>query len=420
MRNRPPPPPRKGLKTTERLRRMRKRYEYEEKPFDPARPMPRETRPYHFAVNASEELFFLTERGGERQGPMTRFAAEALAREIAEQASRQGRNTYLSVTRGERWRGPEDSILSIDVYQGRITVYDQDILDLLIPAVVRGGYGYYTTATEGLRKQIPGLAQEQIARMQANERALRRNHGNVTVLYANPYAGGPGFYMRSSEEWTQGYQAGLRRGIEEYEIDFIDGPSYLASLFNALEIDQGTVELWFDELEHLSQDQAVTLYALAQYRGGSLPREELERLASDGADVVIYQGSAREVAAQMLDDMDEDSLVAQANVYFDWQAYGNYMENSIGTAGDAESYEAWQDLVDEADGDLGEAAYRAAKESHGTDAHGGVNESFYREALIEWGAELRDFMDVDQFAHDLTVEGDELDFGGQSYMFFPE
>jgi len=246
-----------------------------------------------------------------------------------------------------------------------------------------------------------------------------RNHGNVTVLYANPYAGGGGFYMRSSEEWDKGYQQGLRRGIEEYEIDFIDGPRWLAELFNALQIDQSMVEFWFDEIEHIDEEQAAALFALTLYRGSGFPRSELEQLVSDGVDVVLYQGTARDVAGEMLDDLDEEGLVAQAAVYFDWDAYGQFMENSIGTAGDEQSQEDWDERVSEADGDLGEAAYRAVIDSHGTDAHGGPHESFYREALTEWGASLRDFMDEEQYAHDLGVEGYEFTFGGTPYMFFP-
>lgn len=247
---------------------------------------------------------------------------------------------------------------------------------------------------------------------------LKRNAfvGNTTTLHAQPYIGAGGFYMKSTEDWEQGYQQGLKRGVEEYEIQFIDGPSYLAELFQALGVDQSMVELWFDTIQDLPEGEAVAYYAASVY---GTPQDELRQMIEDGEqpDLILYSGNLREVAQEMIDEMDHATLVQRAmDGLFDWEAYGNYTENSIGTGADEQSYEAWQSLVDEKDGDLGDAAWELMKDYWGTDSHGGVAKSFYQD--FDEG-QLRDFMNVEQLATDLDIEGYEISFGGDDYVFIP-
>ena len=56
------------------------------------------------------------------------------------------------------------------------------------------------------------------------------------------------------------------------------------------------------------------------------------------------------------------------------------------------------------------------KDSYGSDSHGGVPKSWYEE--MDPGL-LRDFMDDEQLATDMSVEGVEYTFGGTNYVFFP-
>lgn len=245
----------------------------------------------------------------------------------------------------------------------------------------------------------------------------RRNHGNVTQLHAQPYAGGAGFYMKSSQDWERGYQKGLRNGVEEYEIQFIDGPEYLGELFRALGIDQSSVELWFDTVEHLDESEAAGFYALASF--GTSSAELLEAIErEEQPDVILYQGSLEEVAAEMIDEMDHQSRAALAEVYFDWERYGEYTENSLATGSDEQSYESWREIVDENDGSEADAVYETVKDQWGTDAHGGPRQAFFQE--MDEG-ELRDFMDDEAYARDLDIEGArEFSFGGSKYVFIPQ
>src|SRR3989442_10857884 len=83
--------------------------------------------------------------------------------------------------------------------------------------------------------------------------------GNMTQLFAKPYdISANGFYFSSFEEYQS--KAALTRNdfdypVEEYEIQFIDGDSLDAHLFEALGINQGNLGAFLDACEDWNDEQ---------------------------------------------------------------------------------------------------------------------------------------------------------------------
>jgi len=146
-------------------------------------------------------------------------------------------------------------------------------------------------------------------------------------LYANPYNSSvAGFYFTSYEEYQTKSskhvdQYGLP--IEEYEIDHVDGD--LNQLFNACNIDQCTLHIWFNEIETMDKSDQTELYFRCDCLGQD-PQEAICDLNSDGS---IGTGSSLHYAYSYIEDSGIlNTLPENIQRYFDFEAFARDLEYS--------------------------------------------------------------------------------------------
>lgn len=140
----------------------------------------------------------------------------------------------------------------------------------------------------------------------------------MAKLYANPYdITASGFYFESFEEFEE--KAKRTRNdswelVEEFEIEFISGDN--PKLFAAAEIDQAKLEIWFEEMDHISDDsdEGLAIRYLLEDVGMSL-EDALRRYH----DVRIYRGRIEDYAAGLIDEHFDLPTIAVR--YFDFEAF---------------------------------------------------------------------------------------------------
>ena len=116
----------------------------------------------------------------------------------------------------------------------------------------------------------------------------------MTTLYANPYdITYTGFYFDSTDQFNQELS---QAHYEEVEIDYIAGDN--PKLFQAADIHQGNVDLWFDELDQYSDDghEAISISYLLDFY-------DIEEAIKRHDEVIIYRGSIADYAAELVEDV---------------------------------------------------------------------------------------------------------------------
>jgi len=236
----------------------------------------------------------------------------------------------------------------------------------------------------------------------------------MTRLHAQAYSGAHGFYFDSAEEYAKKYAAAAKRGIEEFELQFIDGDSEDAELFEVAKIHQGDIETWFEQVEPLSTAEKAALYHLMSHNGE--PLERALELATDG-DHQPSEGTMVDYVHEYIDDIGGVKEMGDAaQTYFDYEAFGrdvringedtNHLIDDQEYAkknGDDEEVERLQEEIDRVDAlsetELGEEL----ADSLGWEGIGEQNMAMY--------------FDYEKFARDLEMGGDryEFDFGGQTW-----
>ena len=146
------------------------------------------------------------------------------------------------------------------------------------------------------------------------------------VFHAQPCSlDAEGFYFTGMDDYQAKYDANRDRSglpVEEYEIQFIEGETDDAQLFEAAGITQATVECFIDEIMILDDYQKPGLYFLLD-TGYDL-EEALERLD----DVMIQEGSLEEAAETLFDDIYLDQIPANLQNYIDYSAFARDCEYS--------------------------------------------------------------------------------------------
>lgn len=139
------------------------------------------------------------------------------------------------------------------------------------------------------------------------------------TYHATPYdISATGFYFTTLEDYQA--KAAFHRNdyglpVEEYEIQYIDGD--VATLFNALEVNQATLGLWFEQFEDLDGEDVVKAIYLAGDRGYAMA-EIPDRLE----DVILFEGNARAYAEDYLERTGMlDQMPESLRFYFDVGAF---------------------------------------------------------------------------------------------------
>ena len=140
----------------------------------------------------------------------------------------------------------------------------------------------------------------------------------MTEFYAQPFSmDHAGFYFSSYEAYQNGMNRLYAGGCEEVEIQFIDGEPYHAALFNAANIGQGGIALWFDALENLDESETAQLCALLDM--GYVLRDALERYD----EVCLYHGSIKDYAQDLIEETTE--IPETLRFYIDYEAIARDM-----------------------------------------------------------------------------------------------
>lgn len=147
----------------------------------------------------------------------------------------------------------------------------------------------------------------------------------MSTLYAQPYnLDAVGFYFDSLESFnSQSENLTDRYGqpVEEFEIQFIDGDD--AELFEACGINQGNLDVWFDEVQDLDEHEKAALYCLCgeiHYRLDVA----LQRLD----DVMLSKASLKEAAEEMFDELYLPDVPESVRFYIDYDKFARDCEIS--------------------------------------------------------------------------------------------
>ena len=139
--------------------------------------------------------------------------------------------------------------------------------------------------------------------------------------HATPYdISAIGFYFSTLEEYRDKAASHTNEygdHVEEYEIQFIDGPSEDAALFKALSVNQANLSQWFETFEDIDEHDALKAIYLADHLG-----ECMEDIPSKLDDVVLYEGRALDYAEQYIEDTGLlEQIPENLQFYFDTEAF---------------------------------------------------------------------------------------------------
>lgn len=141
----------------------------------------------------------------------------------------------------------------------------------------------------------------------------------MNTYHAQPYdITGSGFYFSILEEYETKEKANR---CEEFELQFIDGDTGDAELFESLKINQATLTQWF-EIEGMDEEAKAGIYFLVSDRGASLV-DALDQCE----DCILFQGSIEDYAAEYLEESGiMASIPEDLRGYFDIEAYARDMD----------------------------------------------------------------------------------------------
>jgi hypothetical protein len=221
-------------------------------------------------------------------------------------------------------------------------------------------------------------------------------------IYANPYAyGASGFYFESADDFDRKFAAAERRGVEEFDLEFIDGTSLEAKLFDAAGVNQANVHEWFDLVEELDSDERMVAAIHAAEHEGVRDLEEVKERADD---IIVYAGSMRDALEEQLNDAGGIAEVLKGqrkakvgrrgdvtlDMYFDYDSFGHDVQFDL----EPEEAEAYEDMSDQEVG-----------ESYIDDVYGDEIPAELVEQYFDWDKYVRD-VEVDGSAHEMRFDGD--------------
>ena len=224
---------------------------------------------------------------------------------------------------------------------------------------------------------------------------MRRNPTAIS-LYANPYdISARGWYFSDDEDFAKKYKKHLP--VEEYGIEWIDGPEEDRELFEALNVDSGNLEQYFELIDELNDPDKAALYYLLRHRGMG-PKETLDDLLQMVDDEVrVFEGNSKEYVEEYIDSAGGVGEAFSKEVIernFDYERFGR----DIGFDMDPD--------------DEGDAFYLAMSEQERgeeyVDSMGGV---------AELGKNAETYFDVDSVVRDMELNSEiaEFDFAGQTF-----
>lgn len=151
----------------------------------------------------------------------------------------------------------------------------------------------------------------------SKEQRFNRSGGSY---FAHPYSTCVcGFYFDDYREY-EAQAAALRdpfnQPVEEFEIQAIDLDGESTELFNALSINQATLERWFDEVVDLDTRDKAGVFFLVTNNG-----YDFDAAMDKKDDITLYRGSLVEAATELFDDCYASEIPAELKMYIDYEAF---------------------------------------------------------------------------------------------------
>lgn len=151
----------------------------------------------------------------------------------------------------------------------------------------------------------------------------RRKNPEEITLHAEPYDwDASGFYFTSSAEYDEKAAANKNKygkPVEEYEIQFIDGPDFAFKISEAMGLHQAELFDYFatvEELQDASESEQIAFIYLTDYIGQD-PGEAMQNYQ----DVSIFMGTAEDYAYDLVEDIGLENL-NNPDYYFDYERFG--------------------------------------------------------------------------------------------------
>ena len=155
----------------------------------------------------------------------------------------------------------------------------------------------------------------------------------MTTLYAQPYdLAATGFTFDSAKTYAS--QASRLRNaygqpVEEFEIQFIDGETLDAQLFNALGVNQATIDAYFEAAEEWDDDQKTKIIIAVGEVGN---RFDLGNDDPDRFDIDLYEiDSLRDLAIQFVEEGLFGDIPKAIEDYLDYDAIARDLCMDYGT-----------------------------------------------------------------------------------------
>ena len=151
----------------------------------------------------------------------------------------------------------------------------------------------------------------------------------TTTLHATPYnLDATGFYFEGLTDYQAKAESHLDSYgnlVEEFEIQFIDGDD--AALFEACGIDQSNLNVWFDDIDFLQDDEKISLYYLVGCAGYTLS-QGLDKLDEP----YITESSLKDAAAVLFDDCYLHTIPESVRYYIDYASFARDCELGVDLA----------------------------------------------------------------------------------------
>ena len=140
----------------------------------------------------------------------------------------------------------------------------------------------------------------------------------MTILHASPYnPDARGFNFASSHIFNAKADKcfdAYGNAVEEFELLYIEGDD--GQLFEACQINQTNLDVWFDTIEDLQDYEKAALFYLTNCAGYRL-NDALEKIE----DVCISECSLIDAASELFDDCYLSEVPEAVRPYIDYEAF---------------------------------------------------------------------------------------------------
>jgi hypothetical protein len=223
----------------------------------------------------------------------------------------------------------------------------------------------------------------------ARKHSKRMRRNGAVELHAQPYGDGPGFYFDSYEDYEKKYDENFKKyHLEEYELQFIDGDTADMKMFAAMEVNQATIQRYFEVIDELDDTQKIAVWFLLDRR----LTDDVDEAIRKSEDVMLREGTAEDYVHELLEEkiIGEDVMAR----YFDYDAFGRDISMDF----DEEENEATDGMSDQ---EIGEWYIDQVGEDQ----------------LVEIVKGNPYYFDTEAFARDLDYnsEVEEFTFDGTTY-----